>query len=321
MNGIKIQKIKYKGWENCIHMSNGSIELIITTDVGPRIIYFGFVGQQNELFELEEESGKTGGDQFRFYGGHRLWAAPQDARRTEEVDNTSVNYVQKNNSIYLYPEMNPWAQIKKEIEVTMLPNCDKVLLHHRIINKNAWEIELALWSLTLVAPGGVETIPMSTTDSLFEPNRTIALWKWSKMNDPKMVWGEKYILGKQFNISGMTRGAVPANEDDPCGCWSNAIKLGVNNDQGWAAVSNHNNLFVFRFNHIKGARYTDKNSSYETFICDYMTEVETLSPLYKLKPEESAEHIETWELYKDIKKPENEDEVDQFILPLIKNNK
>lgn len=318
MSGIIIQKVAYKGWTNCLKMSNSVIELVITTDVGPRIIYFGYAGQQNELFELEEESGLTGGDKFRFYGGHRLWAAPQSAQRTEEVDNVPVPYEQSGNTVYLYPKPNPWTMIKKEIEVTMHPDCDKVTLNHRIINKNVWDIELALWSCTFVAPGGIEIIPLSTSDSLLGPNKTIALWMWSKMNDPKMHWGEKYILGNQFNISGKPRSSLPDNPDDPCGCWRNAIKLGVNNDKGWSANANHNNLFIVRFDYLKGANYIDRNSSYETFICDYMTEVETLSPLYRLRPDEGAEHKETWELYRNIERPKDERDVDQIVLPLIK---
>jgi hypothetical protein len=38
MGEITIRKIEYKGWKNCIEITNGIIDLIATTDVGPRII-------------------------------------------------------------------------------------------------------------------------------------------------------------------------------------------------------------------------------------------------------------------------------------------
>ena len=55
-----MEKIAYQGWNNCIRLSNGIIELVITADVGPRVIRFGFIGAQNEFDE--DWLGVTGGD-------------------------------------------------------------------------------------------------------------------------------------------------------------------------------------------------------------------------------------------------------------------
>jgi hypothetical protein len=44
---LVIETVEYGGWPNCIRLSNGEIELVATTDVGPRIIRLGFVGGQN----------------------------------------------------------------------------------------------------------------------------------------------------------------------------------------------------------------------------------------------------------------------------------
>src|SRR5690349_10985616 len=41
---VKIEKTEYGGWPNCYRISNGEVELIVTTDVGPRIMHYGFVG-------------------------------------------------------------------------------------------------------------------------------------------------------------------------------------------------------------------------------------------------------------------------------------
>ena len=48
---MDVQKTDYRGWPNCCRLSNGLIDLIATTDVGPRIIRFGFVGEDNEFKE------------------------------------------------------------------------------------------------------------------------------------------------------------------------------------------------------------------------------------------------------------------------------
>jgi hypothetical protein len=44
---VKVEKIEYKGWRNCYQVSNGEVALVVTSDVGPRVISFGFVGGQN----------------------------------------------------------------------------------------------------------------------------------------------------------------------------------------------------------------------------------------------------------------------------------
>jgi hypothetical protein len=54
---VKVEKIEYKGWRNCYRVSNGEVELIVTSDVGPRVIRFGFVGGQNVFKEFPDQLG------------------------------------------------------------------------------------------------------------------------------------------------------------------------------------------------------------------------------------------------------------------------
>ena len=35
MGNVNIVKKEYKGWKNCIDISNGIVDLVATTDVGP----------------------------------------------------------------------------------------------------------------------------------------------------------------------------------------------------------------------------------------------------------------------------------------------
>ena len=58
---VKVEKVAYQGWPNCYRISNGTVELIVTTDVGPRVIRFGFPGGENEFMEEAAQLGKTGG--------------------------------------------------------------------------------------------------------------------------------------------------------------------------------------------------------------------------------------------------------------------
>jgi hypothetical protein len=66
---MEIEKLGYGGWENCARLSNGRVELVVTLDVGPRIIRYGFVGKENEFCEIRPQLGLTGGQEWRIYAG------------------------------------------------------------------------------------------------------------------------------------------------------------------------------------------------------------------------------------------------------------
>jgi hypothetical protein len=48
-----IEKVEYKGWKNNLKLSNSEAELIITLDVGPRVIRYGYVGGANVFKEFD----------------------------------------------------------------------------------------------------------------------------------------------------------------------------------------------------------------------------------------------------------------------------
>jgi len=63
-----IERVGYRGWENCWKFSNASVELIVLADVGPRVIWYGLRGGENQFHEVEEDTGRTGSAEFRLYG-------------------------------------------------------------------------------------------------------------------------------------------------------------------------------------------------------------------------------------------------------------
>lgn len=42
----EIKELEFENYGNCLSVSNGMIEAVVTIDVGPRIIYFGFIGRR-----------------------------------------------------------------------------------------------------------------------------------------------------------------------------------------------------------------------------------------------------------------------------------
>ena len=139
---VKVEKTNYKGWPNSYRVSNGEIELIVTGDVGPRVIRFGFVGGQNLFKEFPEQLGRSGEEKFQLRGGDRVWKAPEDPVATWAPDNVPV--VRIRGDTWPWPiarePIEPLTNLQKEIEITMAPSGTGVTVSHRITNRSLFAL-------------------------------------------------------------------------------------------------------------------------------------------------------------------------------------
>lgn len=297
-----MEKIAYGGWENCIRLSNELVELVATTDVGPRIIRFGYVGSGNLLFEKPDEMGKTGGRTWRIYGGHRFWHAPEAFPRTYSPDNSPVDYNWDGATLTLRQATEPDTGISKEMEVTLHAGTERVTVLHRATNRNRWAIELAPWCPTAMAAGGRAIVPQEEyrphPDYLL-PARPLVLWHYTDMSDRRWTWGARYMQLHQ----------------DPA--MSTKQKIGVLNQQGWAAYALAGDLFIKRYPYRTGVNYPDFGCNTELFADAAMLEIESLGPLARLEPDGGAvEHVEEWRLFRS--EPDmDEDSIAEELSPLL----
>ena len=79
------------GWDQCARLANAQTELLVSLDVGPRILSYKTEGSANALGHLPEELGASGEPEFRVRGGHRLWVAPE-TEISYAPDNGPVNF-------------------------------------------------------------------------------------------------------------------------------------------------------------------------------------------------------------------------------------
>ena len=94
-------------------------------------------------------------------------------------------------------------------------------------------------------------------------------------------------------------------------------KLGIANKQGWAAYARNRTLFVKRFAFSDGVAYPDCGCNCETYTAGSCVEIETLGPMQRLEPGESATHTEQWQLFADVDIGESEDTVEAALAPLL----
>ncbi|MBS1599484.1 MAG: hypothetical protein JST75_14760 [Bacteroidetes bacterium] len=274
------EKLNYKGWPNCIRWYNEKIELIATTDVGPRILHFGFINKQNFFYVSDEDAGRTKDKEWRIYGGHRLWHAPEEIPRTYFPDNDPVVFDIQNEVLKLTQPKESTTGIVKEIEICFESEL-RVKILHRLYNHSSRVHALSPWAISAMAEGGRAIIPQEpygAGNDYLLPARPLVLWQYAQMEDPRWHWGNEFILARQ----------------DPA--FSSEQKIGLLNKQGWAAYLLHEEIFIKKFSWIPEAKYPDFNSNNEIYINQHFLEIETLAPELNIMPGKFVEHVEYWEL-------------------------
>ena len=45
---VKVENVPCLNLPNCLRLSNGQVEVVVTTDIGPRIVRYAFIGGEND---------------------------------------------------------------------------------------------------------------------------------------------------------------------------------------------------------------------------------------------------------------------------------
>ena len=296
---VKVEKTAYKGWKNCYRVSNGEVELIVTGDVGPRIISFGFVGGQNLFKEFADQMGKTGEEKFQLRGGDRVWKAPEDPVATWAPDNVPVEITPTAAGLVARAPIEPLTNLQKEIEISMSPSGTSVTVSHRITNHSLFALEFAPWVLTMMAPGGTEITgfpPRGTHPANLEATNPLVMWAYTNLADKRLIFTKKYLLLRQDPVV------------------SEAQKVGLFNRDTWAAYLLNGEAFVKRASADPAKPYTDFGCSFETFTNNEFLEIETLGPITKVEPGHTVEQVEHWSLARNVSLIQQTDEAIDSLL-------
>jgi hypothetical protein len=302
-----MEKITFLDLPNCFKLSNESIELVVSEDIGPRILFYGFKGKENILAEVPEIVLHTAIGDWKPWGGHRLWAAPEAMPRSYAPDNEPIEVkTNGNHEILLSGNIERDTGLQKEISVSLLPGSAEVTVRHTITNHTLWPVELAPWTLTIMREGGVTILPQEPYkphDEALLPARPIVVWHFTDLTDARITLGKKYIQLR-----------TDSHKNTP-------LKIGILNKQGWAAYHRGNTLFIKRFAFNPIGHYPDYESNNEAYTDGSFMELESLGTLASIAPSEKAEHIERWYLFRDVALGNSEEEMERTISALLDQTK
>lgn len=302
MAGTKVEHISYGGWPNCYRLANSEVELVVTADVGPRIIRCGFVNGPNLFAEFPDELGKSGEDSWVMRGGHRLWVAPEIMPDTYALDNGPVKATVNGGAITLLQPIECETFLQKEIAVELSPD-GVVTITHRIENASPKPRRMAPWALSQMAPGGTGIAifpPRGCHEECLLPTNPLVMWAYTDFSDNRWQFTKMYLLLKQN----------PADHSPQ--------KAGLFHEHTAAAYLLGTQLFVKRAHANPAVPHPDFHCSFEIFTNGDFLELETLGPLVDLAPGSSISHVEHWSLHKDIRLNSfNDEELDRVVLPFF----
>jgi hypothetical protein len=301
---VKIEKQNFKGWPNSWLVSNGEVELVVTGDIGPRIMRYGFGGGQNFFKEFDDQMGTSGEDFWQPRGGHRVWIAPEDPVMSYAPDNLPCKVAVHSGVLEATGPVEPLTGLEKKLSVKMAAEGTSVEVVHHIRNAGAKPYALAPWALTMMAQGGWGIHgfpPRGTHPEVLAPTNPLVMWAFTHLDDPRWTFTQKYMVLRQDRMNQFPQ------------------KLGTYNPLTWGAYLLNFELFLKRYEAIAPAsQYPDFGCTYETFTNADILELETLGPIVTLAPGDSVSHTEQWSAHRPVRiQTWTDSELDRVLGPIV----
>ncbi|MDR1914696.1 MAG: hypothetical protein LBQ68_09495 [Clostridiales bacterium] len=300
----------YENYGRCLRLDNGETEALVTLDLGPRIIRYGFIGGENVFWnDLERVACNSGEDIKKYYGGnkawylyggHRLWASPETSPETYYPDNDPVEYEAVGSRLVFTPKPQTENGLQMSVAVTMNPDGSLALEHH-IKNIGTVAKKFAIWALSVLARGGLEIVPQNTDATGYLQNRVLSVWPYSDMTDGRVYFGKKYITLLQ-----------KPDAQTP-------FKIGTDNKNGFALYLLKETALIKKYTHFTGEEYPDFGVSFETYTNANFLEMETLGVYKTVQPGENTVHRETLELkiFNRVVNPRDEEDIEKAVRELL----
>lgn len=274
-----MKRLAYQGWQNCYQIESGDCRMIATADIGPRIVHLGRGDGENLLKLFEDQIGKTGGEDWRLVGGHRIWYAPEDPVESYIPDNNPVEVE------CLSPEEICFkVRLKPEVEKSLIMRVATkgkgFELVNQVRNLSDRVMRTASWGITTLAPGGVGFMPLSkalTQSETLCASGRLNLWDYTNFSDPAYTWHSDWIEFHQTRVLSKQ-------------------KVGTYLQNPWLAYRLSDSLviktFDFHREDVSSTQFPDLGSNVEVYFDAYMLELEGLSPWTDLQPGETVSHTE-----------------------------
>ena len=284
-----VEKITYRGWEECYRISNSNVTVLINASAGGRIMVYERDGI-NVIYEDPRQDGKL----LKNY-----------LEEGFDPDGGRFDYGQElvTMDIHQLTYMGPWmGEILDEhtLKITSQPDTSLGILSSRLFHLDPASSELTViqtmknisseateyffWGRTLVKVGGKLIMPLN-------PESTIP-GRWGRY-----IWGEDERFETDpddpgVDIQGNIFSLIPTEAGN--------AKYGSDAKNGWMAYGYRGLLFIKRYEYDEKMTYTELYNLTNIFYANrnLFAEMEPVSPTAFLNPGEEYSYTEKWYLEK-----------------------
>lgn len=297
----EIKQINLKYYGKCVSINNGTVKVIVSVDVGPKIIFWGYTNGENmlyipyDIFEYSEPiSQNFPPDIFFKRYGHEIMLAYENSKPVVLSSGTTIYSILQEGVVFSCS--CPKLGLSVNLEIVIQDNLNSIMVIHSIENTNDKTQNFSICSSTFVSQGGTLLVPQNIENLDNSPNRVLSLWKKSNINDFRLYIANEYL---RFNNILTDKSSV--------------LKLGINNKRAWSTYTKDGNTFLKHYLHNKKARYLNFDSSFIIDSKKNLLSLKVLSPIYKVKKNEVAKMAEYWSLFPNKINFDDHNEIKNFI--------
>lgn len=278
---MKCNEKEFNGHKS-VEIATNSLKLIITTDFGPRIVFWGRPDKENLLVWAP---GKFTRGKWDLLGGHRVWATRPMADECEEtyrLDDLSCEVQRTDTGWIITAPVDPYNHTRRGIAARILDD-NRVEIDNFLINTGDMLYSCGVWTLTATLPNASTQYGIPLGDgSMWDYCKIVMFRRWDahtgSFNDSQFTFTDDMMLIRP-----------EGKENKRC----------IQADKGIIAMHDPAREVLF----AKKATY-DRNGIYP-YGCNLavyiapgnnFAEMETMGPERMLKPGESIHNKEIWVL-------------------------
>lgn len=186
----------------------GPYHVEVATDFGPRLTGLRHGVGDNLLATLPADLTVGPSDRpFRFRGGHRVWAAPEDPEITYAPDDGECAVTWEDGSLTVAARPDR-AGIVKEMTVSLVG--EGLSVANRLLFTRDLDRRLAPWSITQFPYGGLAIVPIIGAATAPLPNRQLVLWPYTSPADPRLSFRDSGVVIEASGDTAIKVGTGPS---------------------------------------------------------------------------------------------------------------
>lgn len=278
--------IRSYGYDSCIHMTNGLVDVVLEPNAGGRVICYA-LKTVNVLYEDSMQNGWISTVAMPRSKGH-LAGGRFDIGPSRTKPNTDLFFFGKwkalitsDSSARLISQVDTVSKVYLIRDFTLDQRTSKLACSQTIVNGGIKSIDASFWSRTFASGNGICVMPVAEKGRF--PNKYVMFMNRDTIN--MLPVDSNIIIQNEFLI-------VKGPPKKP--------KLEMDVDAaGWIAYATTSNLlFIKKYKVFQDRRYGDVTAANASVWYNgrQMTEIEPIGPLETILPGQWVSFVEDWYL-------------------------